>query len=83
MPTQPLSEALSDPGRFAYCGLVTAALCHLFCESPRPPADGGAPSPDLDNSADVDFALATLARLARHLGLPDQVRKHPALMIPM
>lgn len=63
--TQPLSEALTDAGRFAYCGLVTSALCHLFSDSPA----------DADNSADTDFAFSTLARLARHLALPPQVRQ--------
>lgn len=56
--TRPLSEALTDAGRFAYCGLVTSALCHLFTD---------------DTPADTDFALTTLNRLARHLDLPAQV----------
>ncbi|XP_045624014.1 transmembrane and coiled-coil domain-containing protein 4 [Procambarus clarkii] len=66
VPTQPLSEALTDAGRFAYCGLVTAALYRLFVDTN---------TPDADKTADTDFALATLARLTRHLGLPSQVRE--------
>lgn len=76
VPTQALSEVLSDPGRFAYCGLVTGSLVHLFCDpllntssSVTSPA-----SPDV-SSSDFDFALSTMNRLARHLGLPEQVRQ--------
>lgn len=57
MSTRPLCEVLTDAGRFAYCGLVTCALTHLFTDTPT----------------DHEFALATLSRLARHLGLPAQV----------
>ncbi|KAK8752663.1 hypothetical protein OTU49_006707, partial [Cherax quadricarinatus] len=68
VPTQPLSEALTDAGRFAYCGLVTAALYHLFTDAPTTPHDA-------KTTADVDFAINTLTRLTRYLGLPSQVRE--------
>lgn len=76
VPTQALSEVLSDPGRFAYCGLVTGSLVHLFCDPllNTTTAATTPSSPDVSNS-DFDFALSTMNRLARHLGLPEQVRQ--------
>ena len=72
---------LSDPGRFAYCGLVTGSLVHLFCDNNN--YNDGSEStvvttPTTATTAatapDFDFALCTMNRLARHLGLPEQVR---------
>lgn len=79
VPTQALSEVLSDPGRFAYCGLVTGSLVQLFCDPSTDPSTSTtstsiSTTSDL-SSSDLDFAVSTLNRLSRHLGLPEQVRQ--------
>ncbi|KAF2367863.1 Protein of unknown function DUF726 [Trinorchestia longiramus] len=56
-PTRRLTDLLSDAGRFAYCGLVTAALKQLFT----------------DTAADLDFAKHSLQYLLDHLALPKTV----------